>query len=55
MKNRIVILTNGTRDEACSIFDATKRSITDFTKESVSISGNIRNHKEGWSVIKTKF
>lgn len=53
MRNRIVLLSNGTRDEACSIFDATKRGITDFTKESVSISGNIRNHKEGWTVVKS--
>lgn len=55
MRYRIVILSNGTREEACSIFDATKRSMTDFKKESVSIVGNVRNVNEGWSVIKTKF
>lgn len=52
---RIILLENGTRENACIIFDRAKGSITDFTKESVSIRGNIRNDKEGWSVVKTKF
>ena len=55
MKTKVIILENGTRDEACSIFDATKRTISDFKIESVSIFGDIRNPKEGWTVIKTKF
>lgn len=55
MKKEIIILENGTREEACRKFEETKKSITDFNKESVSMGGNIRNHKEGWSVIKIKF
>lgn len=55
MKQRIIILKNGTRNEACMIFDACKKAIPDFTKERVSVFGNIRNPNEGWSVIKTIF
>jgi hypothetical protein len=55
MKKRIIILKNGTRAEACNIFDACKNEISDFTKERVSVFGNIRNPNEGWSVIKTIF
>ena len=55
MRDRIVLLENGTRGEACELFDICKSNIKDFTKESVSIFGNIRNPKEGWSVVKTKF
>ena len=51
----LILLENGTRKEACSIFDATKRSIKDFSKETVSIIGDVKNKKEGWSVVKTKF
>ena len=50
---RIVMLENGSRNEACSIFDAAKRGIKDFSKESVSIFGDIKNSKDGWTVIKT--
>jgi len=46
------ILKNGSRDEAYKAFDEIKKSITDFKKESVSISGELRNHKDGWSVVK---
>lgn len=52
MRDKIILLENGSREDACIIFDAAKGSITDFTKESVSIVGNVRNFKEGWSVIK---
>ena len=55
MKSRLVMLENGTRDEACCIFDAARRGIKDFKHESVSMIGNIRNPREGWSVVKTKF
>lgn len=53
MRNRIVLLEDGSREDACVIFDNTKAAITDFSKETVSIHGNIRNDKEGWSVVKT--
>ena len=53
MRNRIVLLEDGTREAACIIFDKAKSTITDFSKESVSICGNIRNIKEGWSVVKS--
>jgi hypothetical protein len=52
---KTIILENGSREEACRRFDSIKQSITDFTKESVSIKGNIRNHKEGWKVIKINY
>jgi hypothetical protein len=53
MRNKIVILENGSREEACKRFDEVKSTITDFAKESVSIRGNIRNSNEGWNVIKS--
>ena len=55
MRNRIVLLEDGSREDACIIFDNAKGAITDFTKESVCIIGDVRNTKEGWTVIKTKF
>jgi hypothetical protein len=54
MRN-IIILQNGSRNEAHQKFDEVRKSITDFKQESVSIHGDIRNEKEGWSVIKTHF
>lgn len=53
MRNKIVLLSDGSRDDACIIFDNAKAAITDFKKESVSIRGNVRNTKEGWSVVKS--
>ena len=53
MGNKIMLLENGSREDACIIFDNAKDSITDFSKESVSIRGNVRNFKEGWSVVKS--
>ena len=53
MRNRIVLLEDGSREDACIIFDNAKGAIKDFTKESVCIMGNVRNTKEGWSVVKT--
>lgn len=53
MINKITLLNSGSREDACIIFDNAKSTITDFSKESVSISGNIRNLKEGWSVVKS--
>lgn len=52
---KVILLESGSREEACCIFDAAKRDISDFKKESVSMHGNIRNDKEGWSVVKTHF
>lgn len=49
---RYIMLQNGSKDEAYRIFDEIKSSISDFKKESVGISGNLRNHNEGWSVVK---
>lgn len=53
MGNKIVLLSDGSREDACIIFDNAKAAITDFSKESVSIRGNVRNTKEGWSVVKS--
>ena len=53
MKN-VIMLENGNRAEACMIYDATKRGISDFSVETVSIFGDIKNPKEGWTVIKSK-
>lgn len=50
--SKILILENGTREEACLKFDEAKASISDFKTESVSLFGNIRSNQEGWSVIK---
>lgn len=50
---KVIMLENGSRDEACRRFEIVKHSIKDFSKMSVSIHGNIRNDKEGWSVVKT--
>ena len=55
MRNKIVLLSDGSREDACIIFDNAKSAITDFKHESVSMIGNIRNPREGWSVVKTKF
>lgn len=52
MKDKIIILENGTREEACLKFDEAKDSISDFKTESVSLFGNIRSSHEGWSVVK---
>lgn len=52
MSREIIELENGSREEACKKFDELKNTITDFNKETVAIGGNIRNLKEGWSVIK---
>ena len=53
MRSIIVLLEDGSREDACIIFDNAKASIKDFSKESVSIMGNVRNTKEGWSVVKS--
>ncbi len=50
--SNILILENGTREEACLKFDEAKASISDFKTESVSLFGNVRSNNEGWSVIK---
>lgn len=50
---RIVIIENGSREDACIIFDNAKNAIKDFHNESVSIFGDIKNPNEGWTVIKT--
>lgn len=52
MKKTIIMLENGSREEASIKFDEVKNSITDFSKESVSMGGNIFNNEEGWSVVK---
>lgn len=49
---REVILRNGSKEEAYKKFDEVKGNIVDFKKESVGISGNLRNNNEGWSVVK---
>ena len=53
MRNKIKLLENGTREEACIAFDKCKSGISDFSKESVLIKGDVKNNKEGWSVFKT--
>ena len=52
---KTTILKNGSKDEAYRLFDETKSSITDFKKESIGISGNLRNHNEGWRVVKITY
>lgn len=49
---KIIMLENGSRDDAYRVFDTVRNSIKDFKKESVGISGNLRNHKDGWNVVK---
>ena len=53
MKN-VIMLENGNRTEACMIYDAAKGEISDFTVETVIIFGDIKNPKDGWTVIKSK-
>ena len=48
------MLENGNRAEACMIYDTAKKRISDFSVETVSIFGDIKNPKEGWTVIKSK-
>lgn len=50
--SKIVILENGTREEACKKFEEVKKTIKDFERETISIEGNIRNLNEGWTVTK---
>ena len=50
--SKILLLENGSREEACIAFNKAKEGISDFSKESVSIRGSMRNQKEGWMVIK---
>lgn len=50
--SKVLLLENGTREEACIAFDKAKSGISDFSVESVSLYGNIRSNKEGWKVIK---
>ena len=53
---KIVMLQNGSREEAYKKFEEVKNGIIDFTKESVNIKArNLRNIKEGWSVTKILF
>jgi hypothetical protein len=52
MRKTTTILENGSRDEAYRVFDEVRGSIEDFKKESVGISGNLRNKKDGWNVVK---
>jgi hypothetical protein len=52
---KIILLEDGSREEACQKFDEARKDITDFKKESVSIRGNVRNSKEGWTVVKSIF
>lgn len=52
MKEKIMFLKNGSRAEACLMFDEIKASISDFTKESVMLKGDIKNLNENWSVYK---
>lgn len=52
---RQVILQNGTKNEAYKIFDEVKGNITDFKKESVGISGTLRNDENGWNVVKVYY
>ena len=49
---KTTMLTNGSRAEAYEKFEEVRKTITDFKKESVSINGNLRNSKDGWSVVK---
>jgi hypothetical protein len=49
---KTTVLENGSKDEAYRMFDEVKSSIKDFRKESVGISGNLRNCKDGWNVVK---
>ena len=53
MKN-VIMLENGNRAEACMMYDAAKRGISDFSVETGSIFGDMKNPKEGWTVIKSK-
>ena len=50
---RIVLLEDGSREDACIAFDKAKSEINDFTKETVALVGDVRKPKEGWRVIKT--
>lgn len=52
MKEKIMYLKNGSREEACVIFDEVKASIADFSKESVMLKGDMKNLKDNWSVYK---
>ena len=52
MRDKKLLLENGTREEACLKFDEAKASISDFKIESVSLFGNVYSNQEGWSVIK---
>lgn len=52
MRDQVIILDNGSREDACKKFDEVKKGITDFRHESVYISGNLRNKESGWRVIK---
>ena len=52
---KTTILENGSKDEAYSLFDKTKSYITDFKKESIGISGNLRNIYNGWRVVKITY
>jgi hypothetical protein len=52
---KTIILENGSRDEACRKFDEVKKSIVDYSIETVSIQGNIRQSDEGWKVIRISY
>jgi hypothetical protein len=52
---KTMMLENGSRDEAYRMFDEVKNSIKDFKKESVGISGDLKNHKTGWNVVKVHY
>jgi hypothetical protein len=50
-----IILQNGSKEEADRMFDEIKSSISDFSKESVTIGGNLRFRDRGWRVTKIFF
>ena len=53
---RTIILDNGSKDQAYKVFGEVKESITDFKKESVSISAkDFKNQKDGWRVVRIVF
>lgn len=47
-----ILLKDGSIDEAYKLFDEVRNAIDDFKKESVGISGNLRNKERGWTVVK---
>jgi hypothetical protein len=50
-----ILVENGSKNEAYRVFDEVRSSIKDFKKESVGITGCLRNTENGWYVVKTYY